>query len=123
MWAELFNQFVMYSWPGNIRELSNYAQQVALASEASAVIPDTVLARLSEPETVVCADNLPETKARVTKPDDYSEQEFLEGYKKARYEVLRTSRQMGISRQNCLTTRFEPLYRTTATTWQPPPCS
>ncbi len=107
MWAELFNQFVMYSWPGNIRELSNYAQQVALASEVSAVIPDTIFVRLSESNTVVCADNPPKGEACGAKPDDYSEQEFLEGYKKARYEVLRTARQMGISRQAVYRRIFE----------------
>jgi transcriptional regulator with PAS, ATPase and Fis domain len=72
---------------------------VALASEFSAVIPDTVLAQLSRPEMAVSTDKPHGNDARTAKSDDYSEQEFLAGYEKARYEVVRTARQLGISRQ------------------------
>jgi len=101
MWAELFHQFVAYSWPGNIRELNNYAQQVALASEEFAAIPEVVLERLSGSVPGV-VDNVEKTTgptATIFKSEDYSDQEFMAGYKKARYEVQKTARQLGISRQ------------------------
>ncbi len=99
MWADLFHQFVAYTWPGNIRELHNYAQQVALSSEFSAVIPESVLARLSQFGPAQGGGGAPECEATQARSEDYSDREFLEGYKNARYEVLRTARQLGISRQ------------------------
>ena len=98
-WAELFHRFVAYSWPGNIRELSNCAQQVASASDVSAVIPDIVTERFSETSTSVRSHEAIESSAPVQSSEDYSDQEFHEGLRNARYEVLRTARQLGISRQ------------------------
>lgn len=96
-WAELFHQFVAYTWPGNIRELSNYAQQVALASVVSAVIPETVCEHLLRPDED--SGNAPAGKTPVSKSEDYSDLEFLEVLRNARYEVLKAARQLGISRQ------------------------
>ena len=99
MWADLFHQFVMYAWPGNIRELHNYAQQVALSSEFSAVIPQSIEARLPQFGPAQGSGKSPEREITQARSEDYSDSEFLEGYKNARYEVQRTARQLGISRQ------------------------
>jgi len=99
MWAELFHQFVTYQWPGNIRELDNFAQQVALVSELGPVIPELIQLRMAGHDTADKEAEAPAATSRALTSEDYSDQEFLEGYKDADYEVVKTARQLGLSRQ------------------------
>jgi two-component system nitrogen regulation response regulator GlnG len=41
-WAELFYQFLVFRWPGNVRQLVNFANQVIVASEDRPVMPASV---------------------------------------------------------------------------------
>ena len=41
-WASLFYRLVSFSWPGNVRQLENFAAQIALASEEHLVLPCAV---------------------------------------------------------------------------------
>jgi len=95
LWAELFHSFICYSWPGNVRELNNLAQQVALASESQLVIPESVQACTSE---MRASDTVAEDAGPLLS-GDYSDEEFLQSFANAHYEVARVSRQLGISRQ------------------------
>jgi len=98
-WAELFYQFVCYSWPGNIRELGNFAQQVAVASDTNLIIPDIVIDRLSGSESVAYSSSVmsPEPSAKGTAY--LSEQDFITQFEAAEFEVARAAREIGISRQ------------------------
>ncbi len=98
-WAELFYQFVCYSWPGNIRELGNFAQQVAVASDTNLIIPDTVLDRLSELEPVAYPGSVVPAELSVKGSAYLSEEDFIAQFEAAEFEVARAAREIGISRQ------------------------
>jgi two-component system nitrogen regulation response regulator GlnG len=98
-WADLFSKFVMYAWPGNIRELRNYSQQIAVASDATLSIPHSIIHRVSGKAKTAVHEEAPPFKIRVSASKKYSAIEFIEGLEKARFEVSVAARQMGLSRQ------------------------
>ncbi len=98
-WADLFSRFVMYAWPGNIRELNNFSQQIAVASGATLCIPHSILQRVSRKENIAVHEETPPFQIRVAAPKKYSAEEFIQGFEKARFEVSPAARQMGLSRQ------------------------
>lgn len=96
LWAELFHRFVCYDWPGNIRELSNFAHQVALASEAEVTIPHTVLGWFHKSSPV---DDIVADEPLLVDMRHYSDEEFLSSFTQADFEVARVARQLVVSRQ------------------------
>lgn len=98
-WADLFSKFVMYSWPGNIRELRNFSQQIAAASDATLNIPSSIIQRISGKENIAVHEEAPPFQVRVAAAKKYSEEAFFEGFQRARFEVATAARQMGLSRQ------------------------
>ena len=98
-WAELFHHFLIYSWPGNIRELGNFSQQLAVASELSVTIPEAIRERLCPLNRDSVRVNVAAPKKTMQKSAPCSIQDFRAGYKSARYEVAKAARQLGISRQ------------------------
>ncbi len=98
-WADLFAKFLMYTWPGNIRELKNFSQQIAVASSSALSVPGSIIKRVSRSETVAVHENAPPFQVQVTVPKKYTEEEFLQGFEKARFEVSPAARQLGLSRQ------------------------
>jgi two-component system nitrogen regulation response regulator GlnG len=98
-WADLFHHFLRYKWPGNIRELGNFSQQLAVASELSVSIPETVRERLCPLKGGAVHENATTVKEAMPKPAQCSNQDFRAGYASARYEVAKAARQLGISRQ------------------------
>ena len=93
-WADLFHIFLLYRWPGNVRQLINFCSQVAVASESALKIPETVHKSL--------LNNLPkaqELDPEILEPRPYSDREFMESFAKARYEVTRVAKELGLSRQ------------------------
>ena len=92
-WAELFHTFQRYSWPGNVRQLSNYAHQVALASDPGLILPDNLRAQLQPTKIPATA-----TKEKLRSSETVSGQEFLEAMAAARYEPKSAARILGISR-------------------------
>jgi two-component system nitrogen regulation response regulator GlnG len=99
-WADLFHRFVMYSWPGNIRELENFSRQVGLASESLLTVPEALRVRLYLPtEGEGKPEDIPVDKLDTKRCQNCSGEDFLAGYEKARFQVARTAKQLGISRQ------------------------
>jgi DNA-binding NtrC family response regulator len=98
-WADLFSRFVMYAWPGNIRELRNYSQQIAVASDATLSIPTSIIQRVSCREKTAVHEEVPPFQVSVSVRKKYSNKEFIAGLEKARFEVSLAARQMGLSRQ------------------------
>jgi DNA-binding NtrC family response regulator len=98
-WADLFSRFLMYAWPGNIRELRNFSQQIAVTSGATLSIPSAIIQRVSGRENTAVHEQTRPFQVRVAAPKKYSEEAFIEGYEKARFEVSPAARQLGLSRQ------------------------
>ena len=99
-WAELFHRFLMYTWPGNIRQLENYSLQVGLASTSSLTIPEVIRQQLYQlPEAADKLEDNPAEKSETPKFPNCSGEDFLTGYEQARFEVARAARRLGISRQ------------------------
>ena len=96
-WAGLFNEFTQYSWPGNVRQLSNFAHQVALASEDRLVLPPELHRQLSEKKSPPQRDEIAAASPRRSRAD-VSEEEFLKIMAAADYEPARASRLSGIPR-------------------------
>ncbi len=94
-WAMLMQNFACYSWPGNIRELMNFARQIDIASRGSAglVVPDNILQALHmEP-------GLKPPGSRKRSARDISDEEICETMLKARHEISRSARVLEVSRQ------------------------
>ncbi|MFT6050413.1 MAG: DNA-binding NtrC family response regulator [Halioglobus sp.] len=94
LWAEFFHASLCYQWPGNVRQLINYARQVAVASETRLHIPDTIRKALHGSR-----DELGGQVDEQIEPRFYTDCEFRESYAIARYEVTRVARELGLSRQ------------------------
>lgn len=98
-WALLLQDFACYDWPGNIRELINFARQIDIASTGSAelVVPDNILLALHmEPRLNSHSTRI---RARKRSARDISDQEIRETMLKARYEISRSARVLEVSRQ------------------------
>ena len=98
-WALVFHAFLAYRWPGNIRQLANFAGQVLVASDDKLTLPDTVKNAFSQaddapPEKRGCAAEAPRRSLR-----DVDEQEFDSILQESCYEVANVARQLGVSRQ------------------------
>ncbi|TXS96302.1 sigma-54-dependent Fis family transcriptional regulator [Parahaliea maris] len=93
-WAELFQRFALYSWPGNIRELANAARQLLVASERQLVMPPGLESRMRADtgEVDAPAETLPE-RPRV------DEAMFRRAHIDSEYEAAATARSLSISRQ------------------------
>jgi len=94
-WAVLFFMFLSYRWPGNVRQLANFAQQVVLASEHSPVMNEHLLAAFSadrEP-AVAAPGGMP--RRRMQDVDDAT---FDRAMVENDYEVKRVAAQLGVSR-------------------------
>ena len=92
-WAGLFYSFLRYHWPGNIRELANFAQQVVLASDSELVVADNVKAAMvgaGGPQRV-------ERPVR-RKMQDVGEEEFDKAMQVNCFELTAVAEQLGVSR-------------------------
>lgn len=94
-WAEVFQLFARYPWPGNIRELGNAARQVLVASESGLCLPDNLMARLRQSGASDRASSDPPRSA-VTEVDRDT---FRAAYIESDCEVAATARVLGMSRQ------------------------
>jgi two-component system nitrogen regulation response regulator GlnG len=94
-WALLVQDFACYHWPGNVRQLINFARQIAIASEDSRglVIPDNILQALHD----VTAGNPQNALPRSAK--DISDNEICEAMLTAHWEISRAARKLDVSRQ------------------------
>ena len=92
-WAELFHECLCYSWPGNVRQLSNFAHQVVVASGEKLVLPADLRDQLSRPTVSSTAEATPKRKS-----DDIGEEEFLDAMSTACYEAAAAARILKIPR-------------------------
>jgi len=96
-WASVFFRFAHYHWPGNVRQLENYAAQVVVASDRSPIIPAPVLRAfegISQPE-----EERPPSPARPRRMKDISDSEFDEVMSGNGYEVNPVAEKLGVTRQ------------------------
>ncbi len=107
-WAELFNRFCCYHWPGNIRQLENFASQLVIASEQELSIPAPVQAEIypgnslaDEPaETDTGTKTQLKSTAKQSKPCDISEMDFVKAMEQRLFEIASVADQLGVSRQS-----------------------
>lgn len=93
-WAELFHRFVAYDWPGNIRQLSNFCRQVALASESGLRLPGHLAEQMQRP-----AESDPAQSAKAQRGNrEVDDVEFLAAMDEGRYEPMAVARLLGMPR-------------------------
>jgi len=102
-WARLFEQLLIYSWPGNIRELQHTVAQISSCSTEELQLSATLKARLAivplAPVTV--KDPEPDRQVNEASPmrlADISDADFVAAWEAAKYEVSAIARQLGVSR-------------------------
>ena len=104
--AEVVEKLALSEWPGNIRQLSNIAQQLVISSRGadSPSLPDSLFRLLLSPEQRVDASDDPEISSpssdRKTRlrPEDIDEPMLLEALRTEGWKVAATARRLGISR-------------------------
>ncbi len=103
-WAMLFYEFACYHWPGNVRQLDNFAAQVVLASREAPVLPDAVREQIYATDrpahSTATREDSPQPETQWRKLADVSEAEFEIAMEEARYEVTAVAVALGVSRQS-----------------------
>jgi DNA-binding NtrC family response regulator len=94
-WAVLFLAFVSYSWPGNVRQLANFAQQVVLASDGAPVLNEHIRAAFAG----AGANALPGSTGRGRRSmQDIDDVTFAQAMYANDFEVMRVAQYLGVSR-------------------------
>ncbi|MCB1853283.1 MAG: sigma-54-dependent Fis family transcriptional regulator [Halieaceae bacterium] len=99
-WSELFYLFLCYHWPGNIRQLANFVGQIMVASGDALVVPESVGSALRRAFThprMAKSDQPAGSPGR--RMQQVGEEEFAAALRDSAFEVARTARQLGVSRQ------------------------
>ncbi len=98
-WAELFHRFLQYHWPGNVRQLANFAQQVVVAGGPFPVLPESVAAAFEQREEAG-PDSSGENGAPARRMRQIDDGEFRRVLRDCLFEVLPAARALGVSRQS-----------------------
>jgi two-component system nitrogen regulation response regulator GlnG len=113
-WAGFFTKACLYNWPGNVRQLKNIAQQLAIYNRESdfLITPDHInelfSPQFSQYETIkdspqqaqtneTIAPSEPEISPR-RKPSTVTEEELVNALKAQRYDLKATAQSLNISR-------------------------
>ena len=99
-WGDLFYRFLCYRWPGNVRELGNFVGQVVVASTHGLTVPVSVDSALREAATYgrrELAD--PNSVSERRRIHQIAEEELDRALEDSAFEVARTARRLGVSRQ------------------------
>ena len=105
-WAGFYHACLRYDWPGNVRQLINVCNQVALASRTGLVLPPTVLALLAQSDNEQTHDSRGElaharsVARRLRRIMDVTEEEFERAWHDNDHEVRTVARSLGVSRQS-----------------------
>ncbi len=94
-WAVLFLAFVSYSWPGNVRQLENFARQVVLASEQGPVMNEHLRAAFAEGDVNFRSGSLRVPRRRMQDIDDAA---FASAMLANDFEIMRVAEFLGVSR-------------------------
>ena len=97
-WAQLFHRFCCYHWPGNVRQLENFAAQVVLASYDQPVMPDAIAGEFQRAAAAVPAVAAEGASRELRKSGEVSEAEFEAAMHEDAYEVAAVAQALGISR-------------------------
>lgn len=94
-WAVLFHAFVSYSWPGNVRQLANFARQVVLASDRSPVINEHLQSAFAAATARTQSDRTAAPRRRMQDIDDDT---FEQAMRANEFEIMRVAEYLGVSR-------------------------
>ncbi len=97
-WAQLFYEFSRYHWPGNVRQLANYAAQLLLQQAGQPQLPVALreaFAAQGEDRAVAAAGESP-ARARLAEVD---EDEFRAVMQRCGFETAAVALALGVSRQ------------------------
>jgi transcriptional regulator with GAF, ATPase, and Fis domain len=92
-WAVLFLAFVSYPWPGNVRQLANFAQQVVLASDRMPVLNEHLQAAFASTKSPIGSAS--PTRRSLQTIDDET---FAQAMRANDFEVMRVAQSLGVSR-------------------------
>lgn len=97
--AQIYSRFCRYSWPGNIRQLKNYAMQMAVASrsETQLCLPELLQRNLPEAprEAPLTPKERPRQRAR---PRDIEQQALEQALCEQNWDIQAAARVLNISR-------------------------
>ena len=100
-WADLFYRFACYHWPGNIRQLENFARQVVIASEQGLTVPAPVATEIYRSK---CREELSAeeevSRTRQRKPREISESDFIDAMEQGLFEIATVADELGVSRRS-----------------------
>ena len=101
-WADLFHRFACYHWPGNVRQLENFAGQVAVASEHELIVPAPVAAEIyrSKSRAEAATEEVVNRAARQRKPGEITEADFIHAMELGRFEIATVADELGVSRRS-----------------------
>ena len=97
-WAQLFYRFCNYAWPGNVRQLENFAAQVIMASDERPVLPEALAHALAPTAETDSSGAVADQALGRRKSGEVSEAEFEAAMHEERYEVAAVAQRLGISR-------------------------
>ena len=95
-----------YPWPGNIRELSNVMERVALLSEAREVTPEMLALPAAAPSAAPGPERAEPGRTLEAAVDDVEREHLLAALRETDWNVTRAAMRLGISR-NTLRYRIE----------------
>jgi DNA-binding NtrC family response regulator len=95
-WAGLFYRFLCYRWPGNVRQLDNFARQVMLASDRRVTVPDSIMEALNQGiGGGSCPGPLKTSRRRM---EEVSREEFENALRAGNYAPARAAERLSVSR-------------------------
>ena len=112
-WANIFFRFARYDWPGNVRQLRNYAQQIILDMQRLPALSDAMLRAMSgtspDPSAARVDTRLgfgQQTDTASTNDDrhppqrmrDIPDVRFADAMRDCDYEIQRVAQALGVSR-------------------------
>lgn len=95
-WAGLFYESLRYPWPGNVRQLSNFCNQIAIASRTGLVIPPAVLEAFAQ---WAAERKTSDTAVTYRAIQDISEEEFDRAMRDSCHEISGVAERLGVTRQ------------------------
>lgn len=99
-WALLFEQAVNFDWPGNVRQLVNVCNQVAVASGECLRIPGSVAALFAPAEVAPASATQDSHQLDYRSMRDVSDEEFDRAMHDSYHEVAGVAQRLGVSRQS-----------------------
>jgi two-component system nitrogen regulation response regulator GlnG len=99
-WVLLVSQLAAFSWPGNVRQLRNFCEQVVVASDGSAGlrVPDSILRTLEAESNVTTAYPGETVSTQRRRVAELKDQQVRQAMAQENWEVTAAARRLRISR-------------------------